>query len=335
MVYEGILARLQEERLAHKLSQEELGRQLKITQGHYSKAENAIKRFTFYEVKCLAESDLDLYYIYTGRRVVHKHSELLKNSGYREVLCYLHVLLSLECNRYGEQKKEAEPRMFRMISRLKYISGIDDIHENVFMLIRRFEKKTQFEMADCLGMDVKKYRTVEKGISLPDSELLFKVYAQFDVSPGYFLKDRRGICTELEYYLSLVDPRLNGTIYRYFRLLREFYAVRKVLREEEQEAKRRKEKGGGLKKCRDVSREAGAEADPEPDTELELSQDTELEPGLDVELELDISLDLEIDPELEDDAELEADSEPEPGLDAEPELDVSPDLELRTDAGQK
>ncbi len=235
MVYEDVLERLQEERLAHKLSQEDLSRQLKITQGHYSKAEHAIKRFTYYEVKCLADSELDLYYIYTGRRVLHRHGELLKSCGYRELLCYLHVLLSLECCRYGEQKQEAEAKRYRQLGRLKFITGAEDGQESIFMLVRRYEGKTQFEMADCLGMDIKRYRGVEKGTCLPDSELLFKIYALFDISPAYVLKDRKVLSCEIEYYLNRVDPRVNGAVYRYFRLLRELYAVRRVKRSDSQE----------------------------------------------------------------------------------------------------
>lgn len=228
MAYENVLDRLKEERSLHSLSQEDLGRQLKMTQGHYSKAEHAIKRFTYYEVKCLADSELDLYYIYTGRRIMHNHEEILKNCGYRELLCYLHVLLSLECCRYGEQKRESEAKRYSRLCRLKYITGAEDEQESIFMLLRRYERQTQFEMADSLGMEVKKYRGVEKGTCLPDSELLFKVYSLFDISPAYVLKDRKGLSCEIEYYLNRVDPASNGAIYRYFRLMRELYASRRV-----------------------------------------------------------------------------------------------------------
>lgn len=228
MAYEDVLERLKEERLIHKLSQEDLSRQLKMTQGHYSKAEHAIKRFTFDEMKSMADSELDLYYIYTGRRVVHRHGEILKNCSYKELLCYLHVLLSLECCRYGEQRREAEAERYRQISRLKYITGIEDGQESIFMLIRRYEGQTQFEMADRLGMDIKRYRGVEKGNSLPDSELLCKVYSLFDISPAYVLKDKKELSCELEYYLNRIDPAVNGAVYRYFRLLRELYVSRRV-----------------------------------------------------------------------------------------------------------
>lgn len=226
MIYEDVLARLKEERLTHKLSQAELGRQLKITQGHYSKAEHAVKRFTYCEIKRLADSELDLYYIYTGRRIVNRHTELLKGCSYRELLCFLHVLLSLECCRYGKQKADA--KRYQLLSRLKYITGTADEQENVFMLIRQYERRTQCEMADCLGMDVKKYRCVEKGTCLPDSELLFDVYSVFGVSPAYLLKDGRELICEIEHHLNRMKPENNEVVYRYFRLLRETYETKKA-----------------------------------------------------------------------------------------------------------
>lgn len=46
MDYTAVLQRLKEERLEHGFSQEELSGLLRMTQGHYSKAEHAVKRFT-------------------------------------------------------------------------------------------------------------------------------------------------------------------------------------------------------------------------------------------------------------------------------------------------
>ncbi len=40
--YIHVLERLKEERVAHGMSQEELSNRVRITQGHYSKVENAI-----------------------------------------------------------------------------------------------------------------------------------------------------------------------------------------------------------------------------------------------------------------------------------------------------
>ena len=47
-------------------------------------------------------------------------------------------------------------------------------------------------MADKIGVDVKKLRELEKDRCLPDSEILWKTYHEFGISPMYILKDTEG-----------------------------------------------------------------------------------------------------------------------------------------------
>ena len=63
--YADVLERLKEERERHKISQEEMGQLMRMTQSHYSKAELGKKRFSYYEMMYLCDSALDLYYIYS------------------------------------------------------------------------------------------------------------------------------------------------------------------------------------------------------------------------------------------------------------------------------
>lgn len=224
MVYEDVLARLKEERLAHGLSQEELGSRIRITQGHYSKAEQAIKRFTYYETKCLAETELDLYYIYTGRRMGGRYSGLFGQCSYRELLCYLHMLVCLDCCMYEERRLGMGREFYRQLCRVKYITGEAEADRaTVFLLVRQYEKRTQYEMAECLGMDVKKYRELERGGILPDSELIWKLYSLYQIPPALVLKDTKGLVCEIEYYMNRSERGKDDVIYRYFCLLHDSY----------------------------------------------------------------------------------------------------------------
>ena len=123
MSYEDVMRRLREERLAHGLSQEELGSRIRITQGHYSKAEQGVKRFTYYELKCLAGTELDLYYIYTGRRAGGRYRNLPKKCSYGELLCYLHMLVSLNCCLYEEKRLKLGREYYRQLCRVRYLTG--------------------------------------------------------------------------------------------------------------------------------------------------------------------------------------------------------------------
>lgn len=222
--YNTVLRRLKEERIKHSLSQAELGSLLRITQGHYSKAENAVKRLTYYEVKSLADTELDLDYIYTGRRMSGKYRGLFESSSYRELVCYLHMTASLFVCMYDEQKLDKDQEFYRQLNCVRYLTGAEEgSSETVFAHIRKLEKKTQCCIAEQLGMDVKKYRELERGSILPDSELIWKLYALYSVPPALVLKDARGLVNQIEYFLEKPQPGRNDVIYRYFRLMRDYY----------------------------------------------------------------------------------------------------------------
>lgn len=224
MDYTAVLQRLKEERLKHGFSQEELSGLLRMTQGHYSKAEHAVKRFTYYEVKSLACTELDLYYIYTGRRMSGKYNNLFECCSYRELLCCLNMTSSLLACMYEEQKLDLDQDFYRQLSCVKYITGGVKRHrETVFTLIRQLEKKTQRGISEQLGMDVKKYRELERGGILPDSELIWKLYALYRVPPALVLEDTKGIVSQIEYFLERSQSGRNDLIYRYSHLLHDYY----------------------------------------------------------------------------------------------------------------
>lgn len=224
--YTNVLRRLREERTAHGLTQREMGSQIGISQGHYSKAEQAVKRFTYQEMKRLAETDLDLYYIYTGKKVRQRNKELLKRCSYRELLCYLNMTASIASCMYDEKKLTCEKDFYQRLRCVKCLSGTDGHSgETVFSLIRRLEKETQCGIAGQLGIDTKRYRQLERGNSFPDSELIWMLYERYKVLPAFVLQDAKGISCELEYLLERLTSSRNGIMLKYLRLLHKYYSL--------------------------------------------------------------------------------------------------------------
>lgn len=223
MDYVDVIQRMKEERLAHEISQGDLGSQLRITQGHYSKVERAVKRLTYYEVKALSETELDLYYIYTGRRISGKYKEFFESCSYRQLICYLNMTAALFACVYEEQNQDLSKRFYRQLRCIRHITGAEGSGETVFSLVRHLENETQYEMSERLCMDVKKFRELERGNLLPDSELIWRLYDLYHVPPAYVLKDLRGLRCELEYILTRPVPRRKDAIYGYFSLLRNYY----------------------------------------------------------------------------------------------------------------
>ena len=67
-------------------------------------------------------------------------------------------------------------------------------------------------MADKIGVDVKKIKGVEKDRCLPDSEILWKTYHEFGISPMYILKDKEGIIHEVDALLEISEKECTEKI---------------------------------------------------------------------------------------------------------------------------
>lgn len=221
--YIAVMQRLKEERLGHGLSQAELGEQISVSQKQYSKVEHDAKSFGYFEVKALANTELDLYYIYTGMRMSGKYNRLFERSSYKNLLCYLHIMTTLFTCMCEELELEQE--LYRQINCVRYITGADEeLEETIFSLVRQQERETQFEIAARLGVDVKKYRELERGNLLPDSELIWRLYARYHVPPALVLQDAKGLIYQIEYFLERPQLGQNEVSRRYSELLHDYYA---------------------------------------------------------------------------------------------------------------
>ena len=76
---------------------------------------------------------------------------------------------------------------------------------NAFLTLRRLSGYQQKVMADKIGVDVKKLRELEKDRCLPDSEILWKTYHEFGISPMYILKDKEGTIREVDALLEISE----------------------------------------------------------------------------------------------------------------------------------
>ncbi|MDE6923894.1 MAG: transcriptional regulator [Acetatifactor sp.] len=205
--YQNVLRRLKEEREKLNLTQRLLCYRMKMLQSHYSRAESGSKRFSYYEIKGLCTSDVDVLYVFTGKKA-SEGEELseLQECGCEELMCYLNTLyvLAKAVKSFG-----GENSAFGTIRKqLEYIqsgSGSTGAKNNIFYYVRIQRDYTQQKMADLLGVDIKKLRELENGRILPDSEMIWKMYDLFQVSPAFILEDTKGLWNELKYALDLLE----------------------------------------------------------------------------------------------------------------------------------
>lgn len=213
--YEGVLQRLKEERIRHNLSQRQISYQMRMMQSHYSKAELGKKRFTFYEMQCLSETDIDIQYVYTGHRNTGKYKDFFNDCTYRQEICYISILYSLLAY-LGEKDSSGKwAVLYKRIEYMKYIFMTGKDNDNILFSVRQYLDYTQFKMAELLGVDVKKLRELENGRTLPDSEMLWTIYDLFHIPPSILLKDRKGVAYELCSLLELSGEDAGEAIFGY------------------------------------------------------------------------------------------------------------------------
>lgn len=205
--YNEVLKRLIEERKRLGLSQKEMAHMIYINQSNYSKVEKGLHRLSFDELKYLSRVKVDLYYIFTGYRSIEKYYEHFQQYPYVELCCYLGIIYSMvvlnDCRFNTEKWKN-------VAKRVKYMPLVLDCKNciNIFLFVRQMKGISQKSMAEILGVDIKKYRELEKDRCLPDSEIIWKVYNFFNISPAMVLKDKKSVISELSTLIEAVE--VNG-----------------------------------------------------------------------------------------------------------------------------
>ena len=202
--YNEVLKRLIEERKRLGLSQQEMARMVHITQSNYSKVEKGLHRLSYEELKYLSKANIDIFYIFTGYRCAGKYVEYFQQCAYIELCCYLGIIYSLivlnDCKSNTAQWKD-------IAKRVKYVPFVLDCKKssNIFLVIRQMTGIRQKPMAEKLGVDIKKFRELEKDRCMPDSEIILKLYNLFHISPAVVLKDKNCIINEISSLLEAAE----------------------------------------------------------------------------------------------------------------------------------
>ena len=219
--YDDVLKRLKEERRRLKLTQREMSSCARMSQVNYNKVETGVRRLSYYEVKCLCDSNVDVHYIFTGLKCSDEFRGFFLQYNYTELMSLLNILTSVAemsddsraVNRWRRLLWYAE--LFRMV-------GEDRRPDSgVFLNLRRSLGCNQQVMAEKLGVDVKKLRELENGRCLPDSELLCRLYVIFGVCPAVVLKDRNCLTSEIGCLLDGYDFDAAEVVFQIVKSLQE------------------------------------------------------------------------------------------------------------------
>lgn len=205
--YYHMLSRLREERERRNLTQRLLCYHMKIQQSHFSKAETGQRRFSYLELKGLCSTDIDVLYVFTGKRPKNETGFLKPaDLSLEEILCFLNIMYIVADTAWSANHRKTSFEQIRLqLEYTKYCGSNARNQKSIFPYVRNKHGYTQQKMANTLGIDIKKLRELEKGRLLPDSEIIWKMYDLFHVSPALILKDPKGLRNELNYTLDLLE----------------------------------------------------------------------------------------------------------------------------------
>lgn len=239
--YSEVLGRLNAYRKKLNMSKEEMSRMFGVHPTHYGKLEAGTIRISFEGLTNFICQGGDIYYLFTGREretgpIGNYLSECRTKDG-REKL--LHILISyIELGIWMDKKENAKESLddigrkkvsldealqtkadrYGMPSTVHKSLRLMEMEEDgltIWKRIRMVESLTQIQMAKVLDIDVKRYRQLEKGKTLPTVEIIYAMYCRLDYSPQLFFDRDTFYLDELNYYWN----RLSGESKQYLETL--------------------------------------------------------------------------------------------------------------------
>ncbi len=114
---------------------------------------------------------------------------------------------------YGEKRVTERKKLYARVRYVNYAMQAVCRNENILLAARKDLDYTQQEIAEQLHVDIKTLRALENGRSLPNSEILWKIYHSFQIPPAVFIEDPKGIRSEIGYMLGLMDEEVRSAMF--------------------------------------------------------------------------------------------------------------------------
>ena len=189
--YEEFLKRLVQYRIRLNRTQETISRQLGITQSQLSKQELGKIIVPYKSLVSFMKMGWDVDYLLTGKSFRREESKLtdmlndVEEVNYKPMLEFIAWTLArgIEKSASGlSMEDQCEICILKMKCN-------EDTDESIMYEIRNIAGEAQIAMAERLGVNIKKYRALEKEQVFPDAELLLGIYEITGCRPSLFLMD--------------------------------------------------------------------------------------------------------------------------------------------------
>lgn len=187
-IYDGILRRLIQYRTALNLTQTDVGMIVGKTQSQFSKMELGKTVLSFADLKAMLQAGWDIDYL-----IVAKERKVWTSSiaefwdtkdtsiweNIKEVLFWAIGQMLTESGKLKEKDIYCEYKLLKLIMAQKE-------KDSLLFELRSIIGISQTAMAERLGVNIKKYRDLERSITDLDAELLALVYESTACRPSLF-----------------------------------------------------------------------------------------------------------------------------------------------------
>lgn len=197
MQYGLIVKKLQDFRKNSHILQSEMAEYLDMTQSEYSKIELGKTKLSYEVLNKLHKKGCDIDMLIVGKEeksVLPSLSKLYVESDSSKFISWL-KLCEWAMEHWTKEKGKEEAIGSKL---LKIFVNTDSDMTALEKLRQAYGGISQQEMADILGVNIKKYRRLEKGQTKLDAELMSNIYEATKCRPSFFLD-------EDNYYLSVIS----------------------------------------------------------------------------------------------------------------------------------
>lgn len=187
--YEDFLKRLVEYRTQLNMTQENTSESLGITQSQLSKQELGKTIVPYKVLVLLLEMGWDVDYLLTGKKSIRKSSELttaIKNVEVSKRKAIFEFAIWALSTGIENSVSDISDEIKCELCILKMKAG-GERQGSILYEVRKISGDAQIAMAEKLGVNIKKYRMLEKVQINPDAELLLEIYATTGCKPSLFL----------------------------------------------------------------------------------------------------------------------------------------------------
>ncbi len=212
--YDDMLKRLVTYRKSLGLLQKQIGGLIGLSQEQYSYLESGTTKITDKNLKAFSDVGMNIDYLLTGKNYDYSAEELDEVLGEFDGTdrnFAMKMLAEVIVERFDriditERENVAEKN-------IRLLTAISQSWNDFSMInfVREEQNCSQIEMAQRLGIGIKKYRDIERENRYPDAEILVNLYSMSGYQPTLFMdvQDRRLMAIKMIWGALKSDEKKN------------------------------------------------------------------------------------------------------------------------------